>query len=159
MSFELSAILLSWIVIALLALIVAGLVRQVHQLQTGRTAAVTPLGVQAGQRLEPQDLTPLGIVGRAVLLFVEPDCVTCREILADARWPTEGVHLLTRASGLPSNSPARKHEQQDTMFEKLQVNVTPLAVVLEDTGLVSRVQPVGSVSEFEALLAWMRKVK
>ncbi|MFJ2067838.1 hypothetical protein ACIOHF_02195 [Streptomyces albidoflavus] len=79
-----SALLLSWVAIALLALVVSGLVRQVHQLSRGGVArvprhpGVTPgsPAPHAGELLDEGQET--------LLLFLSAECRTCAEVLDEA---------------------------------------------------------------------------
>ncbi|MCF6525793.1 hypothetical protein [Streptomyces sp. JJ36] len=103
MDFLTSALLLTWVAVLLLALVVSGLVRQVHQLS--REAAAAPGHTARPPGLPPGSTAPgvAALLGDetprdgAVLLFLSAGCRTCTEVLAEAaRW----------AAGRPGGPPA-----------------------------------------------------
>lgn len=92
MSFQASALLLSWVAILLLALVVSGLVRQVSALTAGSAGGPgRGIGPAAGtpapdfRRLAPPSPGPL------VLLFAGTDCRTCQALVAEAAGIVEAI--------------------------------------------------------------------
>ncbi|MBM0256965.1 hypothetical protein [Micromonospora sp. 4G55] len=72
MSFQTSALILSWIAILLLALVVSGLVRQVHALSTGTVGRPGSVGLRPGSPAPRfRDLAPPS-PATLVLLFLDP---------------------------------------------------------------------------------------
>lgn len=94
MDFTTSALIASWAAIALLALVVSGLVRQVHQLSRAQPHLTGRAGIAPGAQAPgldttgPQDTARLGGLltpGRpALLLFLDADCGTCVQVLSEA---------------------------------------------------------------------------
>jgi len=65
-----------------MALVVSGLVRQVHALSSGGARHAERLGLRPGSHALNVDL--LGIRPPAVLLFLSEDCHTCADVLDEA---------------------------------------------------------------------------
>jgi hypothetical protein len=94
MDFTTSALIASWAAIALLALVVSGLVRQVHQLsraqphrpgRAGITLGAPAPGLGTAGPVDPAGLDGLLTPGRpALLLFLDAGCGTCVQVLAEA---------------------------------------------------------------------------
>lgn len=108
MDFTTSAVIASWAAIALLALVVSGLIRQVHQLSRTQPHRPGRVGIAPGapapglnaadldggglhaarldaSGLEPAALDSLLTPGRtALLLFLDADCRTCGQVLDEA---------------------------------------------------------------------------
>ncbi|MCX4472947.1 hypothetical protein OOK41_21975 [Micromonospora sp. NBC_01655] len=160
MSFQTSALILSWIAILLLALTVSGLVRQVHALSSGAVQRrPESVGLRPGApapgfaRLAPgAPAVPL------VLLFLEPDCGTCTEVLAEANGhvgrPGLEFRVLYRdnpsaqAAGLPITVLGGQAE----LFERYDALATPFATVVDPAGRVLRAEPLGSRAALRRLL-------
>ncbi|SCL27580.1 hypothetical protein GA0074692_2375 [Micromonospora pallida] len=160
MSFQTSALILSWIAILLLALVVSGLVRQVHALSSGMVqrppeAVGLPAGATAPgfARLAP---TPLAVP--LVLLFLDPDCGTCGEVLAEAagRVSRGGPEFraLYRDSASPraAGLPITVLDGQAELFERYDVLATPFATVVDPAGRVLRAEPIGSRAALRRLI-------
>ena len=157
MSFQTSALVVTWAALLLLALVVSGLVRQVHALSREPRRA---------QRLGPRPGSPAPGLGRlgaqppAVLLFLSEDCHTCAEVLAEAgrlvgdRTP---VHALYAQAPPVSASPAvtptvTVHGGQADLFDGYDAVVTPFAVVVGRDGRVERSEAIGSAAALRTLL-------
>lgn len=161
MDFVTSALILSWLAIVLLALVVARLVRQVHELQQGGARQPRRLGLATGEvapGLDALDPTP----GTAMLLlFLSTGCRTCREVLAEALQNTQaGLEIRVLYAG---EAPAGSIEAggrtitayggQAAMFERYDAIATPFAVLVDETGRVARSEPLGSAGAARRLLA------
>ncbi|NKZ04409.1 hypothetical protein [Actinomadura latina] len=141
MSFQNSALLLSWVAILLLALVVAGLVRQVHALGQGapRTAG---LGLAPGTPAPAFDR-----LGPGLLLFLDRDCGVCTDVLAAAGALDRPLHAIFAGPPPEDGSPAGVTVltgEQDGLFADYRVPATPFAVLVGTDGRVRAAQPVGS---------------
>lgn len=149
MSFEASALILAWVAIALLALAMAGLVRQVRVLSEqprGGRFLHSPLVGSAAP-----DLTGQGWARRTVLLFVAPDCEVCHARLADLETlaASNGDDLAFaavfpgEANGFAS-SRVKVLANQRAAFDQFRVPITPFGAVVTAQGTVSYVGTIGS---------------
>jgi hypothetical protein len=159
MSFQTSALILSWVAIALLALVVSGLVRQVQVLSSTAVRRPEAIGLPPGtpapgyRRLAPQSPATLA------LLFLQPGCGTCAELLDEAarRKDLEGLEfrVLYRDAAAPEAADANlvAFGDQAELFESYDVIATPFAVLIDPAGRVQRSEPVGSRDALRRLLA------
>jgi hypothetical protein len=174
MSFEASALVLAWVAIVLLALGLAGLLRQVQLLSRGRVAVAPAPGTAAAH--SPRDLVgfrlprqgPLAdlvhpAAHRTVLAFVSPGCPSCTqtlERLAAAPDVTTGsVALVAVSTGscAPAEaalgSAGRCVPQGRPLLDQLRVPATPyLVAVGVDGTLVAAVLP----DEDTDVAGWVR---
>ncbi len=155
MTFQTSALILSWIAILLLALVVSGLVRQVHALSNGPLRRAAPVGPPPGSaapdfhRLAPPRPQPL------LLLFLDTDCHTCGEVMAEAQrhTPHPGVTIRALFRGdAPDTGPLPAHGGEAALFDRYDAIATPFAVVVEPGGTVVRSEALGSRAAFRTLL-------
>lgn len=166
MDFVTSALLASWAAIALLAFVVAGLIRQVHHLSRAGAGRSTPpqrAGIEPGRPAPGIGELVDGGSG-AVLLFLSDTCPTCEDVLAAASDWAE------REGGDQGNGPAIRALYADAsvtatgssavpvlagrvdLFEAYDALATPYAVIVDTTGRVARSEPVGSPSALLELL-------
>jgi hypothetical protein len=173
MSFEASALVLAWVAIVLLALGLAGLLRQVQLLSRGRVAEGAPGTAPAhtprdlvGFRLPRQG--PLAelvdpAAHRTVLAFVSPGCPSCTqtlEQLAAAPDVTAGsVAVVAVSTGSCDPAEAalggagRCVPQGRSLLEQLRVPATPYLVAVGSDGtLVAAVLP----DEDTDVAGWVR---
>ncbi|SCL73384.1 hypothetical protein [Micromonospora peucetia] len=160
MSFQTSALILSWIAILLLALTVSGLVRQVHALSSGAVQRrPESVGLRPGAPAPGfARLAPVAPAVPLVLLFLEPDCGTCTEVLAEANDHVDRPGLefrvlyrdapSERAAGLPITVLGGQAE----LFERYDALATPFATVVDQAGRVLRAEPLGSRAALRRLL-------
>lgn len=160
MSFQTSALILSWVAILLLALVVSGLVRQVHALSSGIVQRrPESVGLRPGSPAPGfATLTPAPPAVPLVLLFLDPDCGTCADVLAEATSQAERADLEfrilyrdsapTQAAGLPITVLGGQAE----MFERYDALATPFATVISQAGRVLRAEPLGSRTALRRLL-------
>jgi hypothetical protein len=147
MSFETTALLVTWAALVLLALVVAGLVRQVHQLTQGPRSREP--GLRAGTAAPALDV--LGAEpGRAtLLLFLSEDCPVCHDVFEEALGI--GGAPATRAvfAGEPIDAVPPENMRilagQKELFTAYQVPATPYGVIVGADGRVRTAEPVGSV--------------
>ncbi|WP_446210027.1 hypothetical protein [Micromonospora sp. IBSANI012] len=150
MSFQTSALILSWIAILLLALVVSGLVRQVHALSTGTVGRPGSVGLRPGSPAPRfRDLAPPS-PATLVLLFLDPGCTTCDQLLDAAaehvRRTDVVLRVLYRDTVPPraADLPMTVLGEQADLFDRYDAIATPFAVVIDATGRIRRSEPVGS---------------
>jgi hypothetical protein len=158
MSFQTSALILSWGAILLLALVVSGLVRQVHALSAGEPNRGPSVGLRPGAAapgldlLAPQPAKPL------LLLFLSGDCRTCVEVLGEAgrhAWRDDIAVRALYAGPVPAataDQPVEVRGEQADLFERYDAIATPFAVLIDRSGRVVRSEPLGSRSALRTLL-------
>lgn len=155
MTFETTALLVTWVALVLLALVVAGLVRQVHHLTQGpRTPDVglaTGMPAPGLDRLAPEPGRP------TLLLFLGADCPACRDVLQEALdlVDTPPIRALFPDEALDVDPPEhlRILAGQGDLFDAYQVPATPYAVLVGSDGRVRTAEPVGSVRALHTLIA------
>ncbi|RKN04504.1 hypothetical protein [Streptomyces radicis] len=165
MDFMTSALLVSWVAIALLALVVSGLVRQVHQLSSGLAKGGVArshghLGVTPGSAA-PHAGELLAEGRDTLLLFLSAECGTCAEVLAEADRLDEpgsaGTPLVRAvyAGAAPATTGATVPvvDHRPDLFTAYDAIATPFAVVVGATGRVVRSEPLGSPAALRELLA------
>lgn len=153
MSFEAAALVLSWIAIAVLALGLGGLMRQVHLLRH----------VVYGEPIEGSKVPAPPLSGperpdwnvNTVLLFADEQCASCRSVVPEfdvLAAEAGGLRFICAFGGkrirLPHahRSQALYLEDQLAAFRDFGVSATPFAVHVSASGLILRREPVGSVS-------------
>jgi len=154
MSFQTSALLLSWVAILLLALVVSGLVRQVHGLTAGAGPAARGIGLPAGTPAPDFDLLAPPSPGPLVLLFAGTDCRTCAALLPSAvAMAGPGVTLrVLYPDAVPAGAPSAARGGAADLFRSYGVIATPFGVLVDATGRVRGCVPVGSVDALRRLL-------
>lgn len=154
MSFQTSALIVTWAALLLLALVVSGLVRQVHQLSSGGARRTDRLGPRPGS--PAAGLAGLGVQAPAVLLFLSEDCHTCAGVLEEAgRIGFAGQVVGLYGGAVPAVAGASGvavHGEQAELFERYDAVVTPFAVVVGHDGRIERSEPIGSPAALRALL-------
>lgn len=157
MSFETSALIVTWVALLLLALVVSGLVRQVHALSSGTAQRPVRTGPRPGTRAP--DLDRLGARGPAVLLFLSPTCLTCVEVLdetATAVGDRLPVHALYEGTAPEPPPGVQAHADQGHLFGAYGALATPFAVLVGDDGRITAAAPVGSRAAVRELLTPVR---
>ncbi|MEH1016402.1 hypothetical protein V6U90_25270 [Micromonospora sp. CPCC 206060] len=160
MSFQTSALILSWIAILLLALVVSGLVRQVHALSSGMVPRrPESVGLRPGAPAPGfAQLAPAVPAVPLVLLFLDPDCGTCTEVLAEANDQADRRGLEFRilyrdsAPARAAGPPITVLGGQAELFERYDALATPFATVVDRAGRVLRSAPLGSRAALRHLL-------
>ena len=158
MSFQTSALILSWVAIALLALVVSGLVRQVQQLSSTTVRRAEPLGLAPGAPAPGFGALASASGATVVLLFLQPGCGTCAELLGEAgrlhepaAWEFRALYrgaVPDEVSGLP----IRAFGDQADLFERYDAIAIPFAVAVDNRGRVLHSEPVGSGAALRRLL-------
>lgn len=154
MSFETSALLLSWVAILLLALAVSGLIRQVHGLANGG-ARPDSTGLRPGSRAPGLDRLTRDRTGPVLLLFLDTGCRTCAEVLGEAasiRPAQITLRFLYAGPAPATDTPLELHGGQQELFERYDAIVTPFAVLVDAAGRVAWSEPVGSRAALRQLV-------
>lgn len=164
MSFTMSALLITWLAIALLAFAMSGLVRQVHALASSQ-AAHPRIGPPIGAVLPELNgtLRASHPTNPTVLLFSEATCSTCAELLPElARLATEHreaiqVGVYFRGKRTPIDGPTvgptvETFENQSKVFDRLGISAVPYAIVTSPQGVVLDSQLTGSVALLRQLV-------
>lgn len=162
-SFETTALLVTWIAIALLGLAMAGLVRQVHALTSGSQTRARGLGLPAGtaapelDRLSPDPAKP------TALLFLDDGCGSCTAVLDEvrtivARDPAPPVTFgvifpgpVTRHVDLGDN--VLVHTNEHGLFARYGIPAAPFAILVDRVGRVQQSTPLGSATALRELIA------
>jgi hypothetical protein len=147
-TFQTSALLLSWAAILLLALVVSGLIRQVHALAAGpRRVGPRPGAAAPGLAGTAPAARPL------LLLFLSADCRTCTEALDEAAGTGPVLALYAGAGpAAPPAGPVTVRTGQAALFDRYDVVATPYAVVVDRADRVAAAGPVGSRAALRDLL-------
>jgi hypothetical protein len=145
-----TAVVLAWIAIALLALGMAGIMRQVRLLSSGSPRERFVFGPRAGSP-GPQLPSLEAIDGTALLLFLDKDCSTCRrvapvfsEIASEHAGTSFVVMFRGEQDGLVGDS-VLAFENQGVAFAEFHVPATPFVVAVDENGIVTGSSLIGSV--------------
>ncbi|MBB4911674.1 TlpA family protein disulfide reductase [Actinophytocola algeriensis] len=151
MSFQTSALIVTWVALLLLAFVVAGLVRQVHALSSGAGARPVRGGLRAG---DEANLAGLGVTGPAVLLFLTATCHTCVEALAETVAVAGNRAVLALYEGqVPATPPGvTAFGDKGHLFAEYGALATPYAVVVGADGRITATAPVGSRAAVRELI-------
>lgn len=160
MSFTTSALILSWVAILLLALVVARLVQQVHELQQGSARQPRRVGLVTGEPAPGIDALDPRAGAAMLLLFLSTGCRTCREVLTEVTQNSQpGLEIRVLYAGeAPAGSvevggvTITAYGEQAALFEQYDAVATPFAVVVDETGRVARSEPLGSRDAARRLL-------
>ena len=161
MSFTMSAFLITWLAIALLAFAMSGLVRQVHALASSQQAGPFRTGLPIGAVLP--DLNGAFRASHptkpTVLLFSEATCSTRAELLPElARLASEhqktiqfGVVFRGKGAAV-DRAIVAAFEHRSELFDRLGISAVPYAIVTSPRGVVLDAQLTGSVTLLRQLV-------
>jgi thiol-disulfide isomerase/thioredoxin len=159
MSFESTAILVSWVAIAALALGMAGMLRQIRQLTFLLRDRESSFGPPAGDPLlPPLSIPEVPIHRTSLLFFADSDCPSCHELLpkldelASAHTSVQFFVLFRDASNGFMSDKVEIVQGQGETFDRLRVRITPFGVLASSEGIVLASSPLGSVAALERLL-------
>lgn len=154
MSFQTTALLLTWAALVLLALVVAGLVRQVHQLTQG--PRTRDPGLRPGSPAPGLDVLTAEPGRPTLVLFLSEDCPACHDVFHEALGLTGGPAIMAifaeEAIGADPPANMRVLTGQADLFTAYEVPATPYAVIVGADGRVRETEPVGSVRGLHALV-------
>jgi hypothetical protein len=145
MSFSSSALLVSWLAIALLALGFAGLARQVAALSRrggSSGAAVRTTSDLIGLALPTSgDLARLRHPGRLLVLFVSPGCPSCHALIGDIATLGLDQRVTVVSSGTCSGVESAPSivciAQARDILDRLAVPATPYLMSLDSEGTIT----------------------
>lgn len=162
MNFETSALILTWAAIALLALAMSGLLRQVRILASTSTSRMAQLGPPIGFVAPGLEADSRGWPTPAVLMFLDMGCRTCQQVLrAFSDVATTNGHDVSYVAVFRGDADATAGSRvtmmtnQRTAFDRFHVPVTPFGVVLDGSGVVKAARPIGST---EAMTEFLRVI-
>lgn len=152
MSLEVTALVLAWLAITLLALAMSGILRQV------RALSIAVAGTLPRMRGPMPGIYVADVPGlvdddarASILLFVGGGCSGCDAVLptflASADVANHRADHVLVCSGEPlaqPNGKVRVLSRRIDAFEALQVPATPYAVLIDERGVVASASPVGS---------------
>lgn len=148
MSFQVTALLLTWVALAVLALAMSGLVRQIHVLSGRRTSSQygptpgTPVADFGG--LPSRDGKPL------LLLFASDHCESCSQLLPllrDLSSREQWFHaaaLFAESAPIPMVDGLTVIENQRDVFDRLGVAAVPFGVWCDPQRRIASSTPLGS---------------
>jgi hypothetical protein len=163
MSFDTTALILTWVAITLLGFALAGIVRQVRMLAMALRSPEAAIGPAIGY-VAPE----IGLNGDSseprprLMLFVDEDCQSCLQLLPEfaeqaGRTEAELIAVFAgTANGLAAGSDVRVLEHQRSTFERYRIPVTPFGVVIDSAGLVGASAPIGSSQDLRDLFDRLR---
>jgi hypothetical protein len=157
MSVQASALILAWIAIAMLALAMAGLLRQVRILSAQMSH--TPLRASAliGSPIPEFQDASLQWDRPTLLLFVTADCSVCQERLRELESLAEQDGDRSYVAVFPGSADGLRAQRvqvlqnQSAAFRRFSIPVTPFGVVVAPGGVVAHAAAVGSSSTLREL--------
>jgi hypothetical protein len=156
MSFELSAILLSWLAIGLLAFALAGILRQLRMLQSTVVLLRSPGGTANPLLgLKGAEFVADGLPG--AVLFVEPGCEVCDIVRVRLLQVIDRLPFPIRVSLVVADGTAVRADERDKLqvmegaavFDRYNVHATPFGLLLDRDGSIVLAEPIGSIDAFD----------
>lgn len=150
MSVEASALLLTWIAIALLAFGMSGLLRQIRALQGAQAFRRVTVGPRVGSTAPAlEGVNPDWHA--AIFLFVDAHCSSCGtalEELNEMAAANRGLAFLAvfkgASNGFRERGGVRILEGQDDAHTRFRIPLTPFAVAVTANGTIADAAAVGS---------------
>ena len=149
MTFTAAALIAAWLAILILALGLAGVLHQLRAVAAGASSSGA-IGPAVGGVAPAIDGTALA--GPALILFADPDCPSCDEVV-----PAFGRTTVSAAGGIrkllvyrDAAPPSDHAPEVDTLavekadFDRWNVPVTPFLTAVNAHGTVVAAAPVGS---------------
>lgn len=161
MSFTTAALIAAWATLALFALALAGVLRQVRGLSEQRAARFGHLGPPIGAPAPPVNGREVYGRGRWVFLFfVDAECATCeatiREVEQVAQRGKRDQDFLALFAGGGSGfrgEGVAVLEDQTSTFDAFRIAATPFAVSVTPEGIVSNAAAIGSPAAVQRFIA------
>lgn len=156
MSFETSALILAWMVIALLALALGGMLRHLRQLTMMVGAQPRRLRGPVLGSTFPLTVRTTSNGSRQFFVFLTSPCGTCESLAPEIRTAvSDGVSITTLfRDGPPSYDlgEAVVLDHQWPLFESLQINRTPYIVAVDEQQRIVMSQSVGSSAALRQMI-------
>lgn len=145
MSVLVAALVLAWVCLILLVLAMAGMLRQIRELQAD-VAELTPRGRRP---LVGTQLEALASGTRTVLLVLTPGCGFCEvayRMVAEfaATRPQHRVEVLSHRAVDWFTDPSLPVRVDERLFAELDVPWAPAVLVVDASGTVVTARPIGS---------------
>ena len=161
MSFQATALVLSWAALLLLGLAMSGLVRQVRLLTETVFQGGNPYSYLVGKIARVEPLRPSA--GSRALLFVSAECEVCTDRLKrlDSIAATQpDVDFAAVFSGPLNGFRTDLFDlvpEQKSLFDELKIPITPFGVLTDAQGVISFAAPIGSDEALDSLVAKARR--
>lgn len=164
MTFTTAALLVAWLAIVLLALGLAGLMRQLAELHRSMATGVAPGGAAPALRglaiPRSGDLARIRPEGGGLILFVSPGCSSCAATLdAISAAPVHGQLVVASSGPCPEQGiPSGAVCVSDTapLMERLGVPGTPYLIDVDHDGVIAASMLPQDIDQVRALLAARR---
>jgi hypothetical protein len=156
-SFVVAAMFVSWVVVALLALVVGNLYRRLQRLESSLSvSAGAPYAHLLGRRLWEclGETVPLP----CVLVFLSANCAACRRVLGELPSLSFSAPLAIAWTDHPPSPPPALPpgtivlDNGPKASAALGIRVTPFALVAGEDGRVVKASPVNSLSSISTLV-------
>lgn len=150
MSIEGTALVLAWVAITLLALAMAGILRQVHALALGSVGSASVIGLVPGSQAPLLEGEPWRQA--TAIFFADADCEACGKLLpvyseyaSQSHSKTEWVTVFSGAAKKDVASHAvRTVVHSPASFAAYKIPVTPFGVAVDERGIVLDARPLGN---------------
>lgn len=156
-SFMLAAMFVSWVAVALLALIAANLHRRLHRVEAALTVnAKTPYAGLLGKAL--RESLDQAVPAPCVLVFLSANCKACQRVLGDLPTLSLSTPLaIAWTDQAPSPLPALPLgtivlDDGPKVSAALGIRATPFALVAGENGTVVKASPVNSLNSISNLV-------
>ncbi len=169
MTFATAALLVAWLAIVLLALGLAGLMRQLAELHRSIATGAAPSGTGRGGAApalrglaipRSGDLARIRPEGGGLILFVSPGCSSCAATLdAISAAPMHGQLVVASSGPCPEQGiPSGAVCVSDTLplMERLGVPGTPYLIDVDHEGVIAASMLPQDIDQVRALLAARR---
>jgi len=161
MSFEIAALIVSWLAIALLTFVVGNLLVRLQRLEQAipTAQAKKPYGHLLGKQLRELLGESLALAQPRAIFFLSSTCKSCDSLLGAIRaqgWDVPVALVWTdgapvSAMPFPSNVTALKDGAR--ISAELGIRVTPFAVVANADGQVIKAGPINNLKSIGNLVA------
>jgi hypothetical protein len=155
-----AAVLLLWVVVLVLALACAGLLRQLREVQHDLALLQRSASGVSRRSAVPDVLVPRDGAELTVALLVSPGCEVCEEILpiflddvVSRRPRIDPVVLSWDGASVPASRAGVRTVLDTSAYRSVDPGWTPALAVIDRSGAVAGVEPVGSPTAIREVLA------
>ena len=163
MSVLAAALTLAWGCLAVLILAMAGMLRQLRELQTEVVALRSEQGMQPWRATMGRRVPQLAGAGPAILLVLDPGCGLCDEVHEPfTRLPAEhpGIRFEVLSPRAPRqhwiDSPSISSRVDPALVAQLDLPWAPALLHVDDDGTVLAAQPVVTAQQLPQQVAGLR---